>query len=57
MNLICQVCFEEIEGKKYALPFNNMDNVCHEDCLEDWYTEHFKDVIDATTIHVEEEET
>lgn len=55
MNLICQVCFEEIEGKKYALPFHNMENVCHEDCLEDWYEEHLTDVIYATAIYVEEE--
>ena len=55
MNLICQACGEEIEGKKYALPFNNIDNVCHEECVEDWFEANLENIMYDTTIYVEEE--
>lgn len=55
MNLICQSCLEEITDKKYALPFNNIDNVCHIDCLEDWFLGNLEGIICDTTIYVEED--
>ena len=55
MNLICQFCGKEIEGKKYALPFNNIDNVCHVYCVEHWFEMNLENIINDTTIYVEEE--
>lgn len=55
MNFICQCCFEEIEGKEYALPFNNIDNVCHVDCVQDWFEANLDFVIAEETVYVEEE--
>ena len=54
-NLICSCCGEEIASKNYALPFNNIDNACHRDCLEDWFENNLQDVIYATTIFYEED--
>lgn len=54
MNYICDCCGEEIAEKKYAIPFDNIDNVCHIDCLEDWFEMHLQDVINAVTIFEEE---
>lgn len=52
MNYICQSCFEEIKGDKYALPFDNPDNVCHEECLEDWFQANLQDVMYEVTTFV-----
>lgn len=54
-NLICDCCMQEIIGQRYAVPFDNIDNVCHENCLEDWYEMHLQDVINATTVWYEED--
>jgi hypothetical protein len=50
MNLICQSCGEEIEEKKYACPFDNIDNVCHIDCLDDWFEANLEDIINSVTV-------
>lgn len=55
MNLICQSCLEEIEEKEYALPFDNIDNVCHVDCVEDWFQANLEAVICDCTTYIEEE--
>lgn len=55
-NLICTNCMQEIEEKRYALPFNNIDNVCHEECVEDWFENNIIDIINELTIWVDESE-
>ena len=55
MNYICQACGEEITEKKYALPYDNIDNVCHVDCVEDWFEMNLEHIICDETIYVEEE--
>lgn len=55
MNYICQSCGEEIEDTRYAVPFDNLDNVCHEECLEDWFNMNLTDVIYAVTTYYEED--
>lgn len=52
---ICDYCGEEIEEKKYALPYDNYENICHIDCVEDWYEEHIEEVVCEHTIYVEEQ--
>lgn len=53
-NLICTNCMQEIEEKRYALPFNNIDNVCHEECVEDWFENNILDIINELTVWVDE---
>lgn len=55
MKIICDYCGEEIKEKRYALPFDNIDNACHIECVEDWFEEHIQDVICEETIYVEED--
>lgn len=56
MNYICDCCGEEITENKYALPFDNYENICHIDCVEDWFEMHLQDVIYQDTVYVEEDE-
>ena len=53
-NLICANCMQEITETRYALPFENIDNVCHEECVEEWFENNLQDVINAVTIWCEE---
>lgn len=54
MNYICQSCGEEITENRYALPYNNIDNICHVDCVEDWFEMNLEHIICDETIYVEE---
>ena len=54
MNYICSCCGEEITENKYALPYDNEDNVCHINCVEDWFYMNLRDVICEHTVYVEE---
>ena len=47
---------QEISETKYAIPFDNIDNVCHNDCVEEWFENNLEDVINAVTIWYEENE-
>lgn len=55
MNYICDYCGEEIEENKYALPYDNYENICHIDCVENWFEEHIEEVVCEHTIYVSEE--
>ena len=56
MNYICQSCYEEIEdGEGYALPFDNIDNVCHKECVEDWFEMNLDNIICDFTTYIEED--
>lgn len=52
---VCDYCGEEIKEKKYALPYDNYENVCHEDCVEGWFEDHIREVACEHTIYVEED--
>lgn len=54
MNYICDCCGQEIEENEYALPFDDYENVCHNECVEDWFNMHMQDVIDELTVYVNE---
>ena len=50
--MICQFCGEEIDESEYALPLDNMDNVCHNECVVDWFEENAEDIASSCTTYI-----